>query len=267
MVVKVALCLPWYAGPDRDCAAHFLVFSHYLGRLQERLEWLFKSQTTILESKLSNLDPVNTTGFSEITNVPRGTTFEFAICDETGCSLPGLARERCVDAALAWNADVLLFFDSDMMFGTDAFLRLWLDDKPVVGALAFTARQPITPVIYDAKPRQDNGRVIWDYEYQTNYRRDELYQVDAIGGGVMMIKAEVFRILGKPWFSSYGMGEDVFFCHRCRESGIPVWVNTRIKTLHKPTFATRWHDEKFYEETIASNNTILLGLGTIEPRT
>ena len=66
---------------------------------------------------------------------------------------------------------------------------------------------------------------------------------------MMMVKADVFRQVGKPWFSSYGMGEDVFFCHRCREHAIPVWVDTRVKTLHKPAFHKRWHSEDLYLET------------------
>ena len=38
--IKVALCLPWYNGADPDCVAAFLTFQHYLGRVQERSNWL-----------------------------------------------------------------------------------------------------------------------------------------------------------------------------------------------------------------------------------
>lgn len=245
--VKVALALPWYAGADRDCVVHFLQFQHYLGRLQERLGMIASGYRDTNLSDFGKLDPANTTGFSEIPPELYGTEFEFGISDEIGCSLPGMARERCVDNALKWGADFILFYDSDMIFGTDLFLRLFMAKKPVVAALAFTGRQPITPVIYNFRDFKFTHEVSFVSEPIHDYPRDTLFQVDAVGGGVFLVNADVFRSMPKPWFATQSaLGEDIYFCARCKMQDIPVWVHTGAKTIHKPTFPQRWHDEELY---------------------
>lgn len=250
--MKVALGLPWYDGPDRDTAANQLVFSHYLGRLQERLAWMENGFDPDLE-ELSKLDPVSRSGLSEVKAGEFPGGIQFSLIEETGCSLPGTARERIVDVALEAGIDKLLMYDDDMMFGTDAFLTLLRDDKPVVGALAFTARNPITPVIYKfvntSRIRAGVSEPGIDVSAVMEYERDKLHKVDAIGFGMVMLDMKIFEEVPKPWFTTTGMGEDIFFCLRCREYGVEVWVDTRVKTIHKPTFPDRWHDEMTYLKT------------------
>ena len=245
--VKVALCLPWYAGADRDCVTHFLQFQHYLGRLQERLSWIAQQPRGFKIGDMPKLDPANTTGFSEIHPDLWGTEIEFGVADEIGCSLPGLARERCADNALAWGADYLLYYDADMIFGTDLFLRLLMARKPMIGALAFTGREPVTPVIYNFKDFKFDKEVSFTSEPIFEYPRDQVAQVDAIGGGVFLVDADVFRSMAKPWFATQSaLGEDIYFCARCKMQNIPVHVHTGAKTLHKPTFPQVWHCEDLY---------------------
>lgn len=243
--VRVALGYPWYAGADRDCVTNFLSIQHYMGRLQERL--LHPPNGHVLPP----LDPTN--ALSDIPPELVGTKFEFFIADEVGCSLPGMARERIVDKCLEHGVDYIMWSDADMAWGTDAFLRLYLDDKPIVGALAFTGRRPITPVIYKFSGYNtevdDRGmtHIKFDAAPVPDYEKNALQQVDAIGSGVMLIKAETFRKIPKPWFTSYGLGEDIYFCSRAKAYGVPVFVDTRVKTSHKPTFHNQWHDETAYE--------------------
>lgn len=251
--VKIALGYPFYSGPDRDCFVHHAIFHHYLGRLQERLLWMNHTSHTLPPVEVGRLDPVNSTGFSEIPTSLAGTTFEFCICDETGCSLPGLARERIVDSARIWGADWLLFYDSDMVFGTDAFLRLYLNQKDVCGALAFTARRPVTPVIYKFRRtwNEEAGCPSYYSEPIVDYPRNQLTRVDGVGFGMVLIRMSVFDRIRKPWFHSPGVGEDILFCSLCCEAGVEVWVDTRVKTIHKPTFPLEWHDEAAYDKQLA----------------
>lgn len=246
--IKIALCLPWYAGADRDCVVHFLQFQHYLGRLQERLTTIARRFRDLNIHTLQKLDPCNTTGFSEIPPELYGTEFEFGLVDEIGCSLPGVARERCIDNALTWGADFVLFYDADMIFGTDIFLRLFMAKKPIVGALAFTGRNPITPVIYTFHDyKLENNELHFHSEPIFDYKRDTLQQVDGIGAGVFLVDTAVFKALPKPWFATQSaLGEDIYFCARAKMAGIEVWVDTAAKTLHKPTFPRQWHDELAY---------------------
>ena len=134
-----------------------------------------------------------------------------------------------------------------MIFGTDLFLRLFMAKKPVVAALAFTGRDPVTPVIYNFKDFKFTHEVSFTSEVIHDYPRDTLTQVDGVGAGVFLVDANVFRSMAKPWFATQSsLGEDIFFCARCKMQDIPVFVHTGAKTIHKPTFPQRWHDEVLY---------------------
>ena len=245
--IKVALCLPWYNGADPDCVAAFLTFQHYLGRVQERLWWMNHLKESGASSgippALTGLDSWDKSGAAEIPEQFVGVNIEFLIVAMIGYSLPGTAREACIDAALASGADYLLFYDDDMMFDCSIFFKLLRHEKPVVGALAFTARPPITPVIYKFTEGPQGGVI---NNPVLNYERDALQKVDAIGFGVVLIQGSVFRRMPKPWFSNPGAGEDIQFCFMCRKAGIPIYVDTSAKTVHKPRYAPEWHDEGMF---------------------
>lgn len=240
--IRVALCLPWYNGADPDCVAAFLSFQHYLGRVQERLWWM-NSTREFGPHEMPKLDSWDQDGSAEIPEQFIGTDIEFVIAAMIGYSLPGTAREHCIDAALKMGADYLLFYDDDMMFDASIFFKLLRHEKPVVAALAFTARPPITPVIYRFT-EGPNGGVI--NNPILNYERNALQQVDAVGFGVVLIQASVFRKMPKPWFSNPGAGEDIQFCFMCRKFGIPIYADTSAKTVHKPRYAPEWHDEGMF---------------------
>lgn len=247
--IKVALCLPWYAGPDPDCAGAFLMFQHYLGRLQERMWWYARVFNPGGPGAVKDIPPLDSADpTAEIPESLLGTRIEFVLVPVIGYSLPGTARAIAVEAALNAGADYILFYDDDMIFMPGVFLKLLAHDLPVVGALAFTARDPITPVIYKftETPRGRRCDPILDY------KRDQLQQVDAIGFGVVLIQATVFRKLPKPWFSIPGSGEDIQFCDECRKYKIPVYVDTSAKTVHKPRYTPEWNsEEKFLRERAA----------------
>lgn len=246
MVVKIALGFPWYAGPDPYCSVYFSEFMAYLGRLQERSAWLAKYPETDL-STLTPLDSLNVDGRSEITPDLVGTEFQFATAQEMFLSLVGMARERIVERALEWGADYVFWCDDDMIIPNSSLLSLYRNQKDICGALAFTSREPIMPVIYKFKKSfdEEKQREITDISVVEDYQRDTLQQVDAIGSGVVLVTADAYRKMGKPWYSSYGLGEDIFRCHRAAEHGIEVWVDTRVRTLHKKAMP-QWHDESVY---------------------
>jgi hypothetical protein len=246
--IRVGLGLPWYDGADKDCVGAFLVFQHYLGRLQERL-W-YENRFPVANLVLPPLDPGNTDGSTQIPAWLRGADLEFVICDAIGYSLPGVAREHCIDLALAYKCDYILFYDADMIFSADVFLKLLQHQLPVVSALAFTARDPITPVIYKFEEVQGGQAVV--STPVLNYQRDALQKVDAVGFGVIMIQASVFRRVPKPWFSSPGVGEDIQFAVFCKRAGVEIHVDTSAKTIHKPRYSPEWHsEEKFLKDRSA----------------
>jgi hypothetical protein len=67
---------------------------------------------------------------------------------------------------------------------------------------------------------------------------NEMIQVDIAGTGFMLIKREVFDKVKAPWFECYdkGMaGEDVYFCAKCKDAGVKVWVDTALHLGHIAT--------------------------------
>lgn len=180
-------------------------------------------------------------GRREITNV----------IDVNGGAYIDANRDAIVRAFLEGDEDWLLMLDADMVWDPQQVYEL-LDsanpaDRPVVGALYFSggrAGGPIWPLIGD---RSDDG-------LHTTWRRDYrlgLEPCDATGGGFLLIHRRVLAAVGYanshlpgghpnplPWFSDdivagERRGEDVVFCYRARDLGIPVYVNTQVDVGHK----------------------------------
>ncbi len=256
--IKVVLGFPWYGGPDIDCFPLFFEIMHYFGRLRERSIWYnaLRQLNIDAETSIPPLDMISEEpGLGELDPGEIDGIFEFFIAVETRMSLPGLARERVVDMAMSANADWLLFWDSDMRFQPNAFLRLWRHNKPVVAALAFTSRDPIQPVIYKIKEGYDpvnkcptyDSMTVFDYPENKLITDQDIDGSLAFGAGVVLINMNVFRQIPKPWFNSTGCGEDWFFAVQCHRNGISRYVDTSVKALHKKHSA-QWYDEEVYKK-------------------
>ena len=253
---RIMIGLPWYGGPDVDCYPRYFEMLHYLGRLRERSLWLAAvgEQGEKVMATLPPLDPWRVDG-DQTEIVLEDGIFDFSLSDQTRLSLPGLARERLVDTALQYGADWLFMWDADMIFPWSTLLRLWRHNKPVVNALGFSARDPVVPCLYKIKEGFDTASrgPVYDSEVIYDYPRNKLIGSEDVGGalafgaGVLLVNLSVFRQIPKPWFNSTGCGEDWFFCVRCHLAGIPRYVDTSIKVLHKG-HKVSWYSESFYEE-------------------
>lgn len=165
-------------------------------------------------------------------------------------------RNRAV-AYLLDHDEWLLFADSDMGWPTDAIDRLLEaagPARPVLGALCFGIirgaedgmggyqTQPY-PTLFDWR---DGYTVRWDYP------RNTVTRVAATGAAFLLIHRDpvekVRAEFGDVWFDRLTvggdlLGEDLSFCHRLHQLGIPVHVHTGVRTTHyKPV----WVGEDFY---------------------
>lgn len=270
-VNRICLGWPWYDGPDRHTYQRYMEVCHYFGKMQERSEWLAWMRRNGHErNDMPPLDTMQADGDRAEITVDDGI-FEFAYTDETGLSLVGQARERCVDNALQWGSEWIFFWDDDMIFPWSAFLRLWRHKKPAVAALAFTSREPILPVIFKWEISPRNGGERWHATNVIDYPENKLMSNEDVGGvlafgtGVVLIHTSVFRQIPKPWFASTGCGEDVHFCLRCHEHGIPIYVDTSLKTMHK-RFQPEWMDEIRYKKARAENPELYAKIASGEIR-
>lgn len=134
-----------------------------------------------------------------------------------GSVLPQL-RQMLADEALADEATHVLWLDSDMSFPADALIRLMEHDVPVVGC-DYPRRYP---------PHSSTANV----EYTGD---GPLYRAKSMGFGCILVQADVFKRLPKPWFAlawsdkrGEFAGEDVFFCRLLGTIGLAPLVDRAL---------------------------------------
>lgn len=176
------------------------------------------------------------------------------IAQECGAGRITDGRNAAVWRFLATDAEWLLFIDSDMGFDSDAVDRLVAvadpEKRPVVGALAFGQRRGAGgpagsirlqqfPTIYQWVV----GSGISGCAPMHDYPPNALVQCDGTGAAFLLIHRSVFERMKdeypahRPWFDEMiqagrPFGEDLTFCWRLRELGIPLHVHTGVETSH-----------------------------------
>jgi hypothetical protein len=141
----------------------------------------------------------------------------------------GAMRNALAQACLDQERDWLFFVDDDQAFPTGTLMRLLAHDQPVVSALIVQRAAPFLPTAYAGRDEDGN--------YQTLDLRsvgsNNLVLVAATGTGGLLVRAEVLRELGSPWFVySEDFGEDLFFATRLEEAGIPMLLDTGCRMGH-----------------------------------
>lgn len=112
--------------------------------------------------------------------------------------------------------------DDDMIYEKDTLEKLLAHDKDIVGAKYAN--------------RRGDGDVI---EYLDEGMGGNLIKVKALGGGCVLIKADVLRKIPQPWFwykilptGAVSMSHDWYFCEKAREAGYDIWCDPRISPKH-----------------------------------
>lgn len=143
------------------------------------------------------------------------------------------ARNKLVQQAVKFEADYMLWLDSDMVFPPDTLMTLYkdiLEGRDIVTGLYFRRVMPFKPVIFK---KLERGERAVDYE---DYPKDEIFEVAGCGFGCVLMKMDVaFDIAATSgdWFSPLpGFGEDISFCIRAREAGYKIYCDPRIKLGH-----------------------------------
>ena len=146
------------------------------------------------------------------------------------------ARNAAVKVAMEKDCEYLFFRDYDTMAPVNALSILIARQLDVVGGLYYSKTRPPYPLMFvDGRP-------------QLHHTDGALVKVEALGMGCTLIKTDVLRKLGPPWFktgnkseqfsdmgvSNVAHTEDTYFCKRIREElGIFPYVDTGIRCTHK----------------------------------
>lgn len=200
------------------------------------------------------------TGERGMLGIPHTGTFDWAavaslltlqlpqdtLVEMHGYSLVYEARERLCEKMMENGLDWLLMVDSDMVIPTDTIMRLLAHDKPVVAGLAFKRSAPYQCAAYDTiAPAQDGT---WNLRALREWP-EALVQVAGVGTACMLIRREALTAIPQPWFFPVQhLGEDLAFCVRAREAGIPIHVDTTVKTRHLTTIGVSEEHYRYHRE-------------------
>lgn len=146
-------------------------------------------------------------------------------------SLVYQAREQIAEAFLRSNHDALVMIDSDMTFHHEAVDRLAHFKKPFVTAKAFKRVPPYQPCFYTQVDRDENGKVSLQVPIQ--YEHNSLLEIQGAGMACALITREAFEAVKPPYFDPMpGLGEDLSFCYKLKEAGVPMYCDTGMQFGH-----------------------------------
>lgn len=173
-------------------------------------------------------------------NLPPNTVVELH-----GFSLVYEARERVCQKALDMGLDWIMMVDSDMVIPSDTVHRLLAHNLPIVSGLAFKRSPPYQCCAYERVEETDGG---WFLRALREWP-EGLMEVAGVGTACILIRREALEAIPQPWFFPVpGLGEDLAFCDRARKAGIPIRVDTTIKTRHLTTIGVSEEHYRYYAE-------------------
>lgn len=192
------------------------------------------------------------------------------------------ARNQGAAAFLSSGSDWLLWIDTDMGFEQDALERLLeVADPvtaPIVGGLCFIEtdyshdfkgglRSALCPTLYDWAWIEPSSGMPGAYKMipRLEWDRGKVTRVGATGTGFLLTHRSVYEKIsdwlyeqGAPpniWFERIPgpdgerCGEDVSFCLRAHQVGLPIHVHTGVEISHQKTV---WYGAADYAARPAS---------------
>jgi hypothetical protein len=186
------------------------------------------------------------------------------------------ARNTAAAAFLASDADWLLWWDSDIGAEQDALEKLLAaadpETAPIVGGLCFIEgdyshdfrgglRSSLAPTLYDWAWIEPKSGMPGAYKLVTRqeWPPDQVSRVGATGCGLLLTHRSVYEKIAAwlqeqdapphIWFERIPgpdgekCGEDISFCLRAHQVGLPVLVHTGVTTTHQKTV---WYGTQDY---------------------
>lgn len=152
-------------------------------------------------------------------------------------SLIYTSRNQLAGQALQDEADLIMWFDSDMVFNGDTIIRMLktIDEgADFVTGVYYRRVAPFTPTIFKDLDIDENGNAKWE-EFD-ELPETELFPVAGCGFGCVLMKTDMIREVFKKFgrlFSPIGeVGEDLSFCWRARECGYTLLCDPTIPLGH-----------------------------------
>lgn len=152
-------------------------------------------------------------------------------------SLIYTSRDQIAKQALITEADLVMWFDSDMVFNADTLKRMleFIDaGHDMVTGIYYRRTPPYSPVAFRTMELNEKGDG-FDFD-EFDEIPDEPFEVAACGFGCVLMKTEmfvsVFAKFGQMFTPIANCGEDIAFCWRARQCGYKIIADPSIALGH-----------------------------------
>ena len=169
-------------------------------------------------------------------------------------SLIYTSRNEIAKRALSDGADLVMWFDSDMIFNPDTMTRLLhiIDQgADMVTGIYYRRTKPYTPTIFKTMEIDDKTEEAKWTEFDEI--PNEPFEVAGCGFGCVLMRTEIFVAVFAKFgnmFSPIGnVGEDIAFCWRARKCGYQIIADPTIGLGHVGyTIVTREFFETYQQQ-------------------
>ena len=152
-------------------------------------------------------------------------------------SLVYTSRNEIAKRALLDEADLVMWFDSDMVFPPDTLRRLLkhIDDgADMVTGVYYRRTKPFTPTVFKTMEIDEANQSSKWTEFETI--PSDPFEVAACGFGCVLMRTEmfvaVFGTFGNMFAPIGNVGEDIAFCWRARQCGYKIIADASIPLGH-----------------------------------
>lgn len=152
-------------------------------------------------------------------------------------SLIYTSRDQIAKKSLLDEADLVMWFDSDMVFNPDTLKRMLehIDNgADMVTGIYYRRTAPFSAVAFDKMDLNEEGTAFEWTEFDDI--PSEPFEVGACGFGCVLMKAEifvsVFAKFGQMFTPIANCGEDIAFCWRARQCGYKILADPSIGLGH-----------------------------------
>ena len=160
-------------------------------------------------------------------------------------SLIYTSRDNLSKQALKLGADYIFWLDSDMIFQPDILERMLntIEPNTILTGLYFRRVKPFAPVLFDKLEMTEDGCDWSEFEEIPK----EPFEVGGCGFGCVLMPTDAVVSVSlnfKQMFNPMkGVGEDLAFCWRARQSGYKIICDPTISLGHVGHTVI---DENFY---------------------
>ncbi len=147
-------------------------------------------------------------------------------------------KAKITEIALNCLCSHIFFVDHDMKFPPETLPKLLSYDKNIIGAMYNYRYLPLEPMVKYLKEDGD-----WTPKLEESVIKqipNEIFEVGATGGGMLLVKTSVFNKLTKPYFEMEqdeegyrSVTEDSGFYLKAQKQGFKVWCCPTLNIKHE----------------------------------